>query len=132
MIVGGPRRDHIEQIGVNPVGPGGEDGVLPTFFATVGEEGAGVLEVVAIHATSQDPSGRNRFSGMGHDQRDVVLRDLHQLGAGYGILPNPIEARGMVYKALVASLWYRSISPERRLSNKENSNPRLYSLETSH
>ncbi len=90
VVRGMERGDDGEHRRVDPVGTCREDGELAALLATIKQEGAGVLEVIAEHALGQDPFRRNGRTGIGHDESDFSRRNAEHLDFNHPVLEEPI------------------------------------------
>ena len=81
--------DHVEQGDVDGVHAFAEDAPLPALLPAVGEELAGVLEVVALDDFAQGLRRFELFAAAGEDIADLALLDRDQGELVNGILPAP-------------------------------------------
>jgi hypothetical protein len=83
-------RDDVEQAGVDAVRTRGEDGKLAAFFATVEQERAGVLEVVAVHRAAEDPFRGDGLAGVGEHEPDLAGRNANHRRFQHPVLDEPV------------------------------------------
>ena len=85
------RSDHGEQGAVNAIGTSGENLQLTTFFATVHQELAGVLEVVAGNGLAQNALWRNGGTRCRHQQTNLPLGNNGHGRFMHGELPGKVK-----------------------------------------
>jgi hypothetical protein len=69
-----PGTNHREEGSVDAISARGEDADLTALFASVDQELAGVLEVIAFDRLAQDALGRNWRAVRGNHKRQLSLR----------------------------------------------------------
>src|SRR5262249_8711838 len=92
-VVGVLLGEHDEQGEVEGIDTLAEDGPLPATLSsgllTLAEEGAGVLEIVAVNEAAERLSGRQRLAVAARDLADLALRHGDERDFVDPILPTP-------------------------------------------